>query len=139
MYLAQMNLSEILYPTTDPRFIKFNAGARLINQKIQSAKGYICGEQIYDDKVTFITRSVWQSPEDLAAFIYAGTHARFIDLAPMWFKPSDAATAAFWFTEDATLPSLDEAYAKLERLHQGHTDVMGIEWLTSFKASSNLK
>ncbi len=84
MYLNQINVSEILYPTTDPRFLKFSAGAKLINRKAQVAREFICGKQIYDGDNLFITRSVWESPEDLAAFVYSGVHKKFLGMADSW-------------------------------------------------------
>ena len=101
MYLCQVNTSEIRYPVTDPRFLKFSAGARLINRKIQDAKGYICGEQIYDQDKLFITRSVWQSPEDLASFVYSGTHQKFMAQAATWFKPPQGPSLALWYSDSA--------------------------------------
>jgi hypothetical protein len=134
MYLCQVNTSEILYPVTDPRFLRFSAGARIINRKIKSAKGFICGEQIYDNDRLFITRSVWESPEDLVTFIFSGTHRKFMGEASTWFRSSEQPSLALWFSSDPALPELDLCERKLEQLREfGESDnLKGAGWLSQF-------
>ena len=134
MYLAQVNVAEILYPVSDPRFLKFSAGAKVINKKIENAKGFICGDQIYDNDVMFITRSVWESPEDLVSFIYSGTHKKFMEMSGTWFKKLPVATTALWYVDEPKLPSVAESLKVLSQLREsGESDeIMGIKWLATF-------
>lgn len=135
MYLCQVNTSEILYPVADPRFLRFSAGARIINRKVQSAPGYICGDQRYDGNNLFITRSVWESPQDLAAFIYSGIHQKFMKQAATWFKASTQPSLALWYSPDATLPDPDFCLAQLRKLVQhGESDnLKGVQWLAEHR------
>ena len=134
MYLCQVNVSEILFPVTDPRFLKFSAGARIINRKVKEAPGFICGEQMYDDDVLFITRSVWESPEDLAAFIYSGMHRKFMDSAATWFKRTGIPGLALWYSDSPELPTLETCFSKMSLLRAlGESDeVKGADWLSGF-------
>ncbi len=134
MYLAQVNVSEILYPTTDPRFLKFSAGAKLINKKVKEAPGFICGEQVYDNDVLFITRSVWDSAESLVSFVYSGTHKKFMDMSSIWFKESGEPKIALWYQDESSMPSVEVALKKLSKLRlEGETDeIMGVQWLSNF-------
>jgi hypothetical protein len=134
MFLCQVNISEILYPVKDPRFLKFAAGVRVINRKVKLAKGYICGSQIYDGDKLFITRSVWKSPEDIASFIYSGTHQKFMSRASTWFKENHKPSVALWFSPDSALPEIEVCHDKLNQLaeHGESDNLKGVEWLSKY-------
>ncbi len=133
MYICQVNVSEIRHPVTDPRFLKFSAGAQVINRKVAMAQGYICGDQMYDDDTLFITRSVWQSAADLAAFVYSGTHQKFMAQAANWFKPVLEPSLALWYSDSPALPGVAFCLQQLALLRRdGEGDnLKGKQWLLS--------
>ena len=134
MYLCQVNVSRIAYSVRDPRFLKFNAGAKLINRKMHTVDGFIAGDQIYDGNELFITRSVWRTPQSLVAFVNSGLHLKFMREAANWFSRPSQPTLALWYSNSDTLPDHRFCLQQLATLQQqGESErLMGAQWLANY-------
>jgi hypothetical protein len=72
----------------------------------------------YDDPNMLFNLSVWQTPDHLKAYVYRSAHVEVMRQKQQWFEHSDEAILALWWIPAGTLPTVDEAKARLEHLRR---------------------
>lgn len=116
LHLAQVNVATLRHGPDDPRLVSFSLGARMVQRAAAAAPGHVWSEQTCDDASRFVTRSVWHSLDSLRAFVDSGIHARYVDRREEWFTRDSRPNLALWWIASGTLPTVDEALSRLERL-----------------------
>ena len=69
----------------------------------------------YDDDWIMVNLSVWRSLPELWDFVYASQHLDLLRRRREWFERMEA-YLALWWVPAGTLPSVEEAKQRLERL-----------------------
>src|SRR5688572_31930679 len=127
-HLAQVNIARALAPLDSPVMAGFVARIAEINTLAEGSPGYVwrfqddTGNALYtrpyDDPNMLFNLSVWETPEHLKAYVYRSHHVELMRQRQQWFEHSDAAILALWWVPAGTLPTVDEAKARLEYLRQ---------------------
>lgn len=127
-HLAQVNIARALAPLDSPQMAGFVARIAEINTLAETSPGYVwrfqddTGNALYarpyDDPNMLFNLSVWQTPDHLKAYVYRSAHVEVMRQKQQWFEHSDEAIMALWWVPAGTLPTVDEAKARLEHLRQ---------------------
>lgn len=125
-HLAQVNIGRFRKPTDHPDNADFMNNLDRVNALADAAPGFVwrlTGEgdnatdiRPFPDPMLAINMSVWESVEALAAFAYRNAeHRSIMRRRREWFEETPVYMALWWIPA-GTLPSLDDARAKLELL-----------------------
>jgi hypothetical protein len=126
--LAQMNIARMLAPLDSPVMAGFVAKIDEFNALADRSPGFVwrfqddTGNATYlrpyaDERIIF-NLSVWESPDHLKAYVYRTGHADLVRQRQQWFEHSDVAIMALWWIPAGTLPTVDEAKARLAHLRE---------------------
>ena len=127
-HLAQVNVARALAPLDSPVMAGFVARIAEINALAEASPGYVwrfqddTGNALYvrpyEDAHILFNLSVWQTPDHLRAYVYRSNHVEVMRQKQQWFEPSDEAILALWWIPAGTLPTVEEAKARLAHLRQ---------------------
>lgn len=127
-HLAQVNIARALAPLDSPVMAGFVARIAEINTLAEASPGYVWRFQDdtgnatyvrpYEDANILFNLSVWQSADHLRAYVYRSGHVEVMRQKQQWFEHSDDAILALWWIPAGTLPTVDEAKARLAHLRQ---------------------
>ncbi len=133
MHLAQLNISRMLAPDIDhPLMADFVAQLDTINRLAEASDGFVWrlrGEgnnatnlRPFDDERVIVNMSVWESPEQLQAFVFRSLHTAVMKDRRRWFeKPGETTPypvlTVLWWIPVGHVPTVDEARARLEHLN----------------------
>jgi len=126
-HLAQLNIGRLRAPTDDPSLAEFMAGLDPINALADATPGFVWRLQTEDgnatairpyegDELMAVNLSVWESMEALADYVYRSDHTAFLRRRSQWFERLGEAYLVLWWIPAGTIPTVDEALARLERL-----------------------
>jgi len=125
-HLAQFNVAHLIAPIGAPASAGFREALDAINALAEASPGFVwrATGTGFDseipatdvDPMLLANLSVWESAEALAAFAYRSAHGGFVKRGDAWFERSDLPQVVMWWIPAATLPSRDEAFARLGRL-----------------------
>ena len=126
MHIAEMNIGKLRYPPDDPRMAEFIDNLGRINALAERAPGFVWRLQGEGDGAidifhpdhpdTNINLSVWESAEDLEAYVFKTVHARFYRRKPEWFAEVAQPAFVMWPVAAGHIPDVFEAFARLEHL-----------------------
>jgi hypothetical protein len=126
VHVAQINVGRLRAPVDSPLVAEFMAALDPINAFAEQSPGFVWRFQTeegnatavrpYEDEDILINLSVWESIEALEAFVYRSDHAAYLRRRREWFGRMDAAMLTLWWVAEGTLPTLDEAVARLDHL-----------------------
>jgi hypothetical protein len=135
--IAQVNIGRLLAPLDSPQLGGFLATLDPVNAAADRAPGFVWRLQTEDGNATAITAfewdrgdghgilinmSVWNSLEELAAFVYGQLHRSILVQRRRWFQTVADATSCLWWVPAGHRPSTQEAEARVLRLRaQGPT------------------
>ena len=110
--LAQVNIARLRAPIDSPELAGFVAELDPVNAAADAAPGFIWRLQTEDGNATsvrafewdqagsagvIVNMSVWRSVEELAAFVYSGSHAAVLRRRREWFeRMAEAYTCCWW-------------------------------------------
>ncbi len=124
--LAQLNVGRTHYPVGDPPMTGFTGRLAEINALAEATPGYIwrlqgdsgdaTGIHVFDDPLAIVNLTVWESVEQLYAFTYHTDHTEVFRLRRLWFGHWPGPHLVLWWIPAGTIPTLDEALARLDRL-----------------------
>jgi Domain of unknown function (DUF3291) len=127
-HFAQFNIARLRQPLDHPDTAEFVAGLDEVNALAEASPGFVWRltddatglsssyVRAYDDPLTIINLTVWETPEHLEAFVYRSAHTSFLRRRREWFeKPSDAYLVCWWIPA-GQVPSVEEAVERLQRL-----------------------
>jgi hypothetical protein len=130
--VAQVNFGRLVAPLDSPRLADFVAGLDPVNAAADGAPGFVWRLQTEDGNATslrafeddadgapggiIINMSVWESVEDLAAYVYGDTHRALLRRRREWFELMKDAYAALWWIPRGHIPTPAEAEDRVRRL-----------------------
>jgi hypothetical protein len=105
--LAQINIGRIVAPTDSPIVKDFMDNLDRINALAEAQDGFVwrlVGEgdndatdiHAFDDPMMLLNMSVWEGPEQLAAFVYRTAHRDIMRRRREWFEPVETYMALWW-------------------------------------------
>jgi hypothetical protein len=126
MHLAQVNIARMKVPLSEPSMAGFVGRLDEINAladrspgfvwRLQTAAGNATDLRPYEDDLIIVNLSVWESIEDLQAFVYRTAHIEVLGKRYEWFEKFEAAYVALWWVPAGHIPSVDEAKERLAHL-----------------------
>jgi hypothetical protein len=125
-HLAQVNIALPVEPLDSPRLAEFVAALDPVNALADGAPGFVWRLQTEDGDATavrgfeddrlIVNMSVWESLEDLAAYVYRTDHVAYLRRRREWFvRPREAHTALWWLPAGHR-PTVAEAEERLALL-----------------------
>jgi hypothetical protein len=139
--VAQFNIGRLLHPLDDPRTEGFAAGLYRVNAMAERSEGYLWHDRDtaagakglgvpFDDPLVISTLSVWRSPADLHAFVYASLHNSFYRRKAQWFGKVEGATNVVWPVAENHRPTVAEGLERLRHLdaHGPSDDCFDLAW-----------
>ena len=72
--------------------------------------------RVFGDESILFNMSVWQTIEDLEAFVYRSNHLEVLQKKSQWFERSTRAPLVLWWVEAGHIPSVEEAKEHFETL-----------------------
>jgi hypothetical protein len=127
-HLAQLNIGRLLAPLESAQLAGFVAALEPINELADQAPGFVWRLQTedgdatairpFDDDMLLVNMSVWESVESLAAFAYRSAHQEVLRERRQWFERSLDPYIVLWWIQAGTVPTVDEAKARLATLRR---------------------
>ena len=127
--LAQVNIGVLSVPRDGPLIADFVNALDPVNALADAAPGFIwrlrdeAGNAMdfraFEDEGTdiLLNMSVWESVEDLAAFVYGNaSHRDVLRRRREWFKKLTTAYAALWWIPRGHIPAVPEAEDRVRHL-----------------------
>jgi inactivated superfamily I helicase len=126
-HLAQLNIGRLRAPTDDPATAEFMANLDRINALAEVSPGFVWRLQTEQgnatairafpgDELMILNMSVWESIETLADYVYRSAHTGFLRRRGDWFERLGEVYLVLWWVAAGTLPTIDEALARLDHL-----------------------
>ena len=126
MHLAQLNVARLRAPMDDPMIDDFRLNLKTINSLAEASAGYVWRLQDetgdatsikpFGDELEIVNLTVWESIETLADFTYRSGHVEFLRRRRDFFEASTRPTLCLWWIPEGTVPTVEEAIARLEHL-----------------------
>ena len=122
--LAQCNIARLLLPFDDPRLRGFFDELARVNAIADAAPGFVwrlqdegSGDAMAlaptPDPQVALNMSVWEDAETLFDFVYRSAHTPVMARRREWIARWDGAYQALWWIEAGTIPTIDDALARL--------------------------
>lgn len=111
-------------PIDSPEIRDFVAALDPVNRLADESPGFVWrlkaepGDTTHVDENLVLNMSVWESYEDLHAFVYRTGHGVFLRRRLEWFERMEAPITALWWVPEGELPTVDDALARLEHLRE---------------------
>lgn len=125
-HLAQLNVGHSLAPLNTPLLADFMGALDEINRLAEASTGFVWRLQSEsgnatdvrhgDDPLFIVNMSVWQSAETLFDFVYRTAHTKVMSRRREWFARPQQAFQVLWWIPIGTVPTVDEAMARLAHL-----------------------
>ncbi len=125
--LAQLNIARLLAPLESPQLADFVNNLDRINALADSAPGFVWRLQSEDGDATsfrpfgenmLVNMSVWDSVEAFSDYVFRSAHVTFIRRRSEWFETSKEPTTVLWWIQAGSVPDLDTAVDRLQRLKE---------------------
>ena len=126
-HLAQLNIGRLRAPVEDPATADFMDNLDPINALAEATPGFVWRLQtdegnataikaFPDDDLMILNLSVWESIDALGAYVYRSAHTPFLRRRGEWFERLGEVYLVLWWIPAGTLPTVEEAWARLETL-----------------------
>ena len=151
MHLAELNIGKFKYPTSDPRMAGFMDNLDRVNALAERSPGFVWrlkGDnnnatefRVGDDMA--VNLSVWEDAKSLENYVFKTVHVQFYKNREKWFDLMEKPHMVFWHVAVGHLPTLDEAYARLQHFERngptdfafGWAEVMSQEAMNSLRCA----
>ena len=131
-HVAHMNYARLRHPPGDPSVAEFIDNVPRVNAVAERSPGFIwrlddsqrqvdpgtAYQALWDDPCLAVSLSVWASPEALLHFVHKTIHGAFLRRRDQWFESVSGPTYVIWDIEPSTIPSMEEAKARLDLLRR---------------------
>jgi len=100
MHVAELNIGRLNYPIDDPRMADFVNNLERVNAMAERMPGFVwrlIGDgsnggaldlrPYAHDPMMAVNMSVWETVEQLEAFVWKTVHQRFYNRKAEWFEP----------------------------------------------------
>ena len=122
-HLAQVNIGRLIAPPDDPRLADFFSALDRVNALAEATPGFVwrlkdetnnsMAMQPTPDPRVAINLTVWAGPDALFDFVYRSAHTPVMARRREWFERWDGAYQVLWWIEAGTVPTVEDALAKL--------------------------
>jgi hypothetical protein len=126
-HLAQVNIGRLTAPLDSPILAGFVNNLDRINALAEESPGFVwrlVGEgndatslRPYDDDMIIVNMSVWESVEQLQAYVYKSDHTDIMRGRKQWFSKMDF-YMCMWWVRVGHIPTVKEAKERLEHMEQ---------------------
>lgn len=126
-HVAQINIGTMVAPTDDPAVAEFMDNLERINAIADDADGFVWRLQtdegnatdihVFPNPLELVNMSVWETVDDLKAYVYRSEHVDFFRRRAEWFE-SHAKRVALWHVGVGELAELDDAIRRVEFLER---------------------
>ena len=127
-HLAQVNVATLAEPLDSPRLASFVERLEPVNALAERTPGFVwrlMGEggdatdlQVFDDVRIIVNLTVWETLEALRGYVFSSEHADVLRRRREWFEPMVEAHLALWWIPAGTVPTVDDAKARIETLRR---------------------
>ena len=124
--VAQVNIARFKAPIDSPLIAGFVERLDPINALADDAPGFVWRLQTeegnatsihaFEDDLILVNMSVWESVEDLNAFVYRSPHFEVFRRRREWTEHMDRAYLALWWIHAGTIPTVEEGRRRLDLL-----------------------
>jgi len=127
-HLAQLNIGRIVAPLDAPELQEFVSFLDPVNAQAERMPGFVWRltaddgapssyvSSPFEDPLMITNMSVWTDLDSLRAFMYDTVHRYFLQQRRRWFEKLDHRYVVLWWVPAGTVPTLDEALARLRDL-----------------------
>ncbi|HET8526873.1 MAG TPA: DUF3291 domain-containing protein [Actinomycetota bacterium] len=125
-HLAQINIARFKAPIDSPLLAGFVEMLDPINGladvapgfvwRLQTDEGNATSIRAFDDDLILVNMSVWESVEELNAFVYRSPHFEVFGRRREWTEHMERAYVALWWIPAGTIPSVEEGKRRLDLL-----------------------
>ena len=125
-HVAQINIGTMVAPTDDPAVAEFMDNLDRINAIADEAHGFVWRLQtdegnatdihVFPNPLELVNMSVWETVDDLKAYVYRTEHVEFFRRRAEWFE-AHAKRVALWHVAGRTA-ELDDAIRRVEFLER---------------------
>jgi uncharacterized protein DUF3291 len=126
-HIAQLNIGRIRGPIDSPIMAEFVALLDPVNAvadaspgfvwRLQTEEGNATAVRPYDDEAIAVNMSVWESIDELAAFVYRSGHVDVMRRRREWFERMQV-FMVLWWVPAGELPTVEQAQERLEHLRE---------------------
>ena len=144
-HLAQVNIARMLAPLDSSVMASFVAMLDEVNALADRSPGFVWRLQgdegnatylrPYDDDRILFNLSVWESIEQLKAFVYKAGHGEAMRRRRDWFERVDGPYVALWWVPAGPIPTVGEAKQRLEHLREHGDSAHAFSLRRTFAAS----
>jgi hypothetical protein len=124
--IAQINIAQAKDEMDSSIMAGFTTRLDEINELADDSKGFVWRLQddegnasamrVFEDKLTLVNMSVWETLEDLKVFVYQSFHKELLSNKRDWFSKITSSHQALWWIRKGRLPSVNEGKIKLLQL-----------------------
>ena len=124
--LAQINIARFRAPIDAPQLVGFVEMLDPINAiadvapgfvwRLQTDEGNATSIHAFDDDLILVNMSVWESVEELNAFVYRSRHFEVYRRRREWTEHMEQAYLALWWIPAGTIPTVEEGKRRLDLL-----------------------
>ena len=142
VHLAQINIGRMKGPLDGPVMAGFMARLADLNALADGSGGFVwrlqgdAGDNTYlrpyDDERIIVNMSVWETIDQLRAYVYESAHAAVLKQRRDWFEKFDGVMMALWWIPVGHIPSIDEAKQRLASLEQHGPTQFAFTFKTTF-------
>ena len=146
-HLAQINIARMNAPLADDRMAGFVAQLDRINQladespgfvwRLQTDEGDATSLRVFDDPMLLVNLSLWESFAALKAYVYSSEHRNLLRDRQRWFGRLPGAHLALWWLPAGTVPSVDDAKARLSLINRGGPGPQAFTFSRAYPAPSH--
>jgi hypothetical protein len=139
-HIAQVNIALMQAPLEDPLMAEFVSSLDEINALADSSPGFVWRLQTGQGNATdlrpygydriLFNLSVWESLEQLQAYVYKSAHGEVMRKRRQWFEKFEGMYFALWWVEAGHIPNVIEAKQKLDYLNEHGASA----WTFNFKS-----
>lgn len=125
-HIVQANIARMRAALDDPVMAGFVERLEPLNALADSSPGFVwrlqteAGDateiEVFDDERVLFNMSVWESIEALEAYVYKSNHVNAVKRRTEWFERPTKSPFVLWWVEAGTIPTIQEAKARLENL-----------------------
>jgi len=142
-HVAQINVGKIIGTgIDDPVMEKFVAQLDEVNAIADGSKGFVwrlkdennnaVSLNPFGDEKILINMSVWETIEDLEAYVYSGRHLEVLRKRRDWFVKFGQVFVALWYIQAGHIPTVEEARERLDYLQKNGPTPYAFDFKTIF-------
>jgi hypothetical protein len=142
VHLAQINIGRMKGPLDGPAMAGFMARLEDLNALADGSDGFVWRLQgdagnntylrPYEDERIIVNMSVWESIDQLRAYVYGSAHAEILKQRRDWFEKFEGAMVALWWIPAGHIPTVDDAKRRLASLEQHGPTQFAFTFKTTF-------